>query len=65
LSYYVTIRTDAPTPKTLFDGHFCEGDWILNGNDAVLVIDPVLRVSCVRLKDLRRGSHLYGAANRM
>lgn len=56
-SSYLTISIDAPVRKTLFDGHVCEGDWILNGNDAVLVIDPAFRVSCVRLKDLRSGSH--------
>ena len=35
MSYYVTIRTDSPNPRILFAGHLCNGDWILNGNDAV------------------------------
>ncbi len=51
LSYYVTIRTDSPNPRTLFDGHLCGGDWTLA--PAILVIDPNLTVSCVRMRDLR------------
>ena len=51
-SYYVTIKTDAPESRILFAGHRCDGDWIPNDNDAILVVANDLTVRCVRLKDL-------------
>ena len=54
LSYFVTIRTDSPKPRTLFMGHLCDKDRILNGDDAVLFVDASLNVSCVKLKDFVR-----------